>query len=259
MPRSSSSRRMICSCGTFFSSASHTTTAASIAGRTVRMSWMNSTEPGQSMKVKVSPMKFVVATDTSTLILWSRASLLASPTVVPASTVPGAGWRRCGRELLREAWSCRFGKGPPVRCTVDPWDACRFVPCRPPLLDRGVGPMFPGPCSRQHRLRRGRRWQAPVVAEDETADRQGGPHRNERRARRTVQRPGPQDSSEATSGRDVEAGLCRSDRQRLQGERAVGAADQHVGAETDGDRSFRCRAGIDAGKERRGRSALVGE
>src|SRR5499433_10281 len=35
-------------------------------------------------------MKVVVATVTSTLILWWRASLLASPTVVPASTVP---WR----------------------------------------------------------------------------------------------------------------------------------------------------------------------
>src|SRR3984893_10363470 len=35
-------------------------------------------------------MKLVVATVTSTLILWWRASLLASPTVVPASTAP---WR----------------------------------------------------------------------------------------------------------------------------------------------------------------------
>src|SRR6266850_3424 len=35
-------------------------------------------------------MKLVVATETSTLILWWRASLLASPTVLPASTVP---WR----------------------------------------------------------------------------------------------------------------------------------------------------------------------
>src|SRR6187431_3252160 len=35
-------------------------------------------------------MKVVVAKVASTLILWWRASLLASPTVVPASTVP---WR----------------------------------------------------------------------------------------------------------------------------------------------------------------------
>src|SRR6266849_2346361 len=35
-------------------------------------------------------MKLVVATEISTLILWWRASLLASPTVLPASTVP---WR----------------------------------------------------------------------------------------------------------------------------------------------------------------------
>ena len=60
---------MSCSCGTLRSSASHTTTAASTAGSTARISWTNSTEPGQSMKVKSSPMKFAVATDTSTLIL----------------------------------------------------------------------------------------------------------------------------------------------------------------------------------------------
>ena len=48
---SSSSRRINCNCGTFFSSASQTTTAASTAGSTARMSWMNSIEPGQSMKV----------------------------------------------------------------------------------------------------------------------------------------------------------------------------------------------------------------
>src|SRR5712691_13332717 len=36
-------------------------------------------------------MKLVVATESSTLIRWWRASLLASPTVVPASTVPWRG------------------------------------------------------------------------------------------------------------------------------------------------------------------------
>ena len=33
-------------------------------------------------------MKVVVATESSTLMRWSRASLLASPTVVPASIEP---------------------------------------------------------------------------------------------------------------------------------------------------------------------------
>src|ERR1700681_3134710 len=37
----------------------------------------------------MSPRKFVEATESSTLILWARASAEASPTVVPASTVPG--------------------------------------------------------------------------------------------------------------------------------------------------------------------------
>src|SRR5438093_3420176 len=36
-------------------------------------------------------MKLVAATEISTLILWWRASLLASPTVLPASTVPWRG------------------------------------------------------------------------------------------------------------------------------------------------------------------------
>src|SRR5262249_25699954 len=54
---------------TFFSSSSHTTTAASTAGSAARMSWTNSTEPGQSTKVYVSPMKLVLATEISTLIL----------------------------------------------------------------------------------------------------------------------------------------------------------------------------------------------
>jgi hypothetical protein len=42
---------MICNCGSFRSSASQTTTAASTAGSAARMSCANSTEPGQSMKV----------------------------------------------------------------------------------------------------------------------------------------------------------------------------------------------------------------
>ena len=42
---------MSCNCGSFFSSASQTTTAASTADNTARMSWMNSIEPGQSMNV----------------------------------------------------------------------------------------------------------------------------------------------------------------------------------------------------------------
>ena len=55
-PSSSSSRRITCSAGVLRGSASHTTIAASQTGSAKRMSWMNSTEPGQSKKVKRSPM-----------------------------------------------------------------------------------------------------------------------------------------------------------------------------------------------------------
>src|SRR6187200_3332352 len=57
-------------------------------------------------------MKVVVAKVASTLILWWRASLLASPTVVPASTVP---WRWPAPVRARIASSSvvlRLWKGP---------------------------------------------------------------------------------------------------------------------------------------------------
>jgi hypothetical protein len=85
---SSRSRRTISSAGIFRSSASQTTMAASQAGATVRMSCRNSTEPGQSTKVIVSPMKETVATFGSTLMPWARASPLESPTLSPLVTRP---------------------------------------------------------------------------------------------------------------------------------------------------------------------------
>src|SRR6516164_4446910 len=63
-------------------------------------------------------MKLVVATEHSTLILWLRASLLASPTEVPASTVP-----------------CRCT--PPVRARI--------------ASNRVVLPLWNGPTSATHR------------------------------------------------------------------------------------------------------------
>ena len=90
MSASSSSRSTSSSAGILRSSASQTTTAASQAGITVRMSCANSTEPGQSTKVKVSPRNLQVATFGSTLIAWARASALASPTMLPVVGAPGA-------------------------------------------------------------------------------------------------------------------------------------------------------------------------
>src|SRR3954447_9017540 len=63
-------------------------------------------------------MKLVVATESSTLIRWWRASLLESPTVVPASTAP---WR----------WIA------PVRARI--------------ASSRVVFPLWKGPTSAMHR------------------------------------------------------------------------------------------------------------
>jgi hypothetical protein len=55
-----------------------------------RMSCWNSTDPGQSRNVMVSPRKVTVATFGSTLMAWARASALASPTVLPVDSPAGA-------------------------------------------------------------------------------------------------------------------------------------------------------------------------
>ena len=47
-------------------------------------------EPGQSMKVKLSPRKETSATLSETLMPWSRASGLASPTVDLSATLAGS-------------------------------------------------------------------------------------------------------------------------------------------------------------------------
>src|SRR5882724_13714626 len=83
-------------------------------------------------------MKSVVATATSTLILWWRASLLASPTVVPVSTVP---------------WRCTA----PVRARI----ASRSV----------VLPLWNGPTSAMHLGPLGTPSLSPIVASLDFRDR----------------------------------------------------------------------------------------
>ena len=88
MSASSSSRSTSSRAGIFRSSASQTTIAASQAGSTVRMSCANSTEPGQSTKVKLSSRNLTVAKFGSTDIEWARASALASPVMLPEAARP---------------------------------------------------------------------------------------------------------------------------------------------------------------------------
>ena len=116
MPRSSSSRRMICNCGSLRSSASHTTTAASTAGIAARMSCANSTEPGQSMKgvtVAHEPGRHGGETDPH-LVAASLGAGVADGRF-RASTLPAARDRagarqdrfeKCGFTALERAHQC---------------------------------------------------------------------------------------------------------------------------------------------------------
>src|SRR5579864_2706472 len=92
-------------------------------------------------------MKVVVATVTSTLILWWRASLLASPTVLPASTVP---WRATAPVRARIAsskvvlplWNgptSATQRGPAARVPLPPFVAIENLPHRLPEADRSIG------------------------------------------------------------------------------------------------------------------------
>src|ERR1051326_3874457 len=83
-------------------------------------------------------MKLAVATDTSTLILWWRASLLASPTVVPASTVP-CRWivlvraRIASSRVVLPAWN-----GPTSAMHLGPCACPLPAIVIPPAAKRGI-------------------------------------------------------------------------------------------------------------------------
>src|SRR5262245_53962513 len=84
-------------------------------------------------------MKFVVATEISTLIWWWRASLLASPTVFPASIVP---WRWIAPVRARIASSrvvLPLWNGPTSAMHRGPEDRVPFCAMiRLPIADRAA-------------------------------------------------------------------------------------------------------------------------
>src|SRR3989304_8825245 len=86
-------------------------------------------------------MKVVVAKVASTLILWLRASLLASPTVVPASVVPC----RCTAPVRARIASKRgvlpLWNGPTSAMHRGPLGFAPFVPINTSLAGREVGPL----------------------------------------------------------------------------------------------------------------------
>ena len=119
---SSSSRRISCSCGIFFSSslADHD---GGIDRRQRRAHVVDELDRAGTIDERVAFAHEVRA--------WRprarRSSGDGAPPCwrrrpwFPLRRCPGAGSRRCVRGSLRAAWSCRSGMGPPARCTVDPW------------------------------------------------------------------------------------------------------------------------------------------
>src|ERR1700693_3166830 len=93
-------------------------------------------------------MKLVVATESSTLIRWWRASLLASPTVVPASTVPWR-WiapvraRIASRSVVLPLWN-----GPTNAMHLGPLGPPSLSPIRSSMAVRGLPS---GPCAYRFR------------------------------------------------------------------------------------------------------------
>src|SRR5215813_6323056 len=113
-------------------------------------------------------MKFVVATETSTLILWWRDSLPASPTVVPASVVPWR-WiapvraRIASRSVVLPLWN-----GPTSAMHRGPWFLVPlgpFCPIVASLAGREVGPGFPA--LSHYRLRPRGDWQGRRLRKQE--------------------------------------------------------------------------------------------
>src|SRR5258705_13984898 len=83
-------------------------------------------------------MKLVVATESSTLIKWWRASLLESPTVVPASTLP---WRWIAPVRARIASSrvvLPLWKGPTSAMHRGPAALVPFCAMSASLVGRGL-------------------------------------------------------------------------------------------------------------------------
>src|SRR5580698_9473509 len=178
-------------------------------------------------------MKVVVATVTSTLILWWRASLLASPTVVPASTVP---WRWIAPVRARTA----------SRSVVLPlWNGPTSATQRGPVALAPLPPFVAMVTSHGCRLfQRGRR---KAIVSGVGGAGQGARHWARGRAPPHGNLLGEMQLQLAHAGRDIEPGLALH-RKRLQRHRAVRAADQHVGTQTRRNGGFRRRAHIGPGQ-----------
>src|SRR5579862_7187861 len=178
-------------------------------------------------------MKLAVAKVASTLILWWRASLLASPTVLPASIVP---WRWIALVRARIASSS---------VVLPLWNGPTSAMQRGPVALVPLPPFVAMVTSHGCRLfQRGRR--KPIVSGGGGAG-QGARHRSRGGAPPHRNLLGEMQLKLADAGRVFVPGLALH-RERLQRHRTVRAADQHVGAETRRNGGFRRSAHIGSGQ-----------
>ena len=163
----------------------------------------------------------------------------------PRRPCPDAGSRRCGRGSLRAALSCRSGTGPPARCTVDPnisyrWDPNRFVPCHLPRRP-GVR-TFPAlvTISSQEQAEAGK-GQAAHKLQTAAGEAAVGTS-----LRRIFELSAAAKSSDATPA--ALKPVCPVTDRGCSATDAIGAADQHIGAEPDREVASAVAPAIVAGK-----------
>src|SRR5262245_39356490 len=201
-------------------------------------------------------MKFVVATEISTLIWWWRASLLASPTVFPASIVP---WRWMAPVRARIASSSvvlplwngptsAMHRGPVALVPFCAISASQSTAMRSSA--RPFAPSFQDGGGLGKRRRRpahdgGTRMDMRSLHADENGRLDGG--------RSCIARSSQASGAGAQMQLRHAEGQIEPDRgghrDRLQRDRVVGTADENVGAEAGGDRHLAARAEIIAGEK----------
>ena len=135
--RSSSSRRISCSCGIFFSSASQTTTAASTAGNTARKSWHEFDRPGTVDEgVALIHERGRRGRHLHAHVMLARLLAGVADGRAGLHRTHVAGSRRSVPRSPRARWSCRFGTAPPARYTGG---RSSISACSPPHLRAFVG------------------------------------------------------------------------------------------------------------------------
>ena len=233
---SSSSRRMTCSCGIFFSSASQTTTAR-VDRRQHRAHVVDEFDRAGAIEEGVAVAHEIGGGDVD---LDAHLVMRALPAGVADR---GACFDRAlaliapvRARIASSSVVLPLGNGPTSAMHRGP----DF------LVPLGPEPFCPMPTSLS-----GREWTFFPALYHSIVSGDGGTGKGGDGPAADL-RPGPQ-FKRGNAGGDVEAGLP-GDRQGLQRDGAVGAANQHVGAEADRDSRLRRRAGINAGERTQGRS-----